>query len=240
MRKLTSIIAAVSLLTSCMMGKTEESTMTVPKIDIDINDPAALDKTFASLESNPIDCCNWKEAYPYAPSASFKIFHTGGHMVIRFYVEEKYTGAIATVNNGRVWEDSCVEFFISPGRNMQYYNFETNCIGTMLVAHRDMPGTDPWESSDEVQASIIRIPSLGRAAIDPQIEGDNKWTMTLIVPATALYADHFDSWSGLDCNMNFYKCGDHMKEAHFLSWAPIEWEKPAFHKPEFFREVIFE
>lgn len=229
-----TLITTLCMITSCT------DNMKVKKFDIDINDISAVETVLDSVESNKIAICNWEEAFPYRPDVSFNIFHTGSHMVIRFNVTEGCTGAIATENNGRVWEDSCVEFFISPGKNQQYYNFETNCIGTMHIAHREAPGTDGWMASDQTHSSIVRIPSLGKNVISPSIEGENSWTMILIVPVTALYADEIESWSGLDCSMNFYKCGDHMSPAHYLSWAPIENPKPAFHKPDFFKNVIFE
>ncbi len=39
---------------------------------------------------------------------------------------------------------------------------------------------------------------------------------------------------------NFYKCGDELQTPHFLSWNPIEIEKPDFHRPDFFGTLRFE
>lgn len=41
-------------------------------------------------------------------------------------------------------------------------------------------------------------------------------------------------------NANFYKCGDKLQTPHFLSWNPINLEKPNFHCPEFFGTLNFE
>ena len=38
---------------------------------------------------------------------------------------------------------------------------------------------------------------------------------------------------------NFYKCGDKLQTPHFLSWNPIDLEKPNFHCPEFFGMLRF-
>ena len=38
---------------------------------------------------------------------------------------------------------------------------------------------------------------------------------------------------------NFYKCGDLTKQEHYLSWNRVECEKPDFHRPEYFGELIF-
>ena len=39
---------------------------------------------------------------------------------------------------------------------------------------------------------------------------------------------------------NFYKCGDRLKQQHYLSWNPIDLPRPNFHCPEFFGELTFE
>ena len=36
---------------------------------------------------------------------------------------------------------------------------------------------------------------------------------------------------------NFYKCGDATEMPHYLSWNPIQTERPDFHRPEFFGEL---
>ena len=91
-----------------------------------------VDRAFASVEAQPIACCNWAETYPYAPDVQFRMFHTGDYLMLRFDVAERYTAARVAEDNGRVWTDSCVEFFIAPDTE-SYYNFETSCIGRLLL-----------------------------------------------------------------------------------------------------------
>ena len=43
-----------------------------------------------------------------------------------------------------------------------------------------------------------------------------------------------------DSKANFYKCGDNMPQKHYLSWHPIEIEKPNFHRPDHFGTLYFE
>ena len=71
-------------------------------------------------------------------------------------------------------------------------------------------------------------------------EGDNRWSLTLAIPPQALFRHALTDWSGLKARMNLYKCGDNLSHPHFLSWRPIQTEKPDFHRPEFFGEVTFE
>jgi hypothetical protein len=49
----------------------------------------------------------------------------------------------------------------------------------------------------------------------------------------------FNTLDGLEAGGNFYKCGDHLKVPHFLSWNPIKTEKPDFHLPAFFGKMRF-
>lgn len=65
-----------------------------------------------------------------------------------------------------------------------------------------------------------------------------EWELTVKIPFTLM---------GLDPNNlpekirgNFYKCADGTDSPHYVSWSPIKTEKPNFHCPEFFGELIFE
>ena len=90
---------------------------------IDFENPEAVDAAFAQVESRPIACCNWPDGYPYAPEVRFRMFHTGNRLLLRFDVAENYTAARVTEDNGEVWTDSCVEFFLAVGDESGYYNF---------------------------------------------------------------------------------------------------------------------
>ena len=105
----------------------------IPGINPD--DMQAVDQAFDGIEAQPIGCCNWPGQYPYTPKVSFRIFHTGDLLWLRFDVEERYTAARVTKDNGQVWTDSCVEFFLELD-DRGYYNFETTCIGRMLLGFR--------------------------------------------------------------------------------------------------------
>ena len=48
------------------------------------------------------------------------------------------------------------------------------------------------------------------------------------------------SLDGQTIKANFYKCGDELQTPHFLSWNPINIEKPDFHRPDFFGSLEFE
>lgn len=211
----------------------------IPKIaGIDPHDAQAVDRAFASVEEQAIACCNWPGEYPYAPKVTFRMFHTGALLMLRFDVEERYTAARIAEDNGRVWTDSCVEFFIAPGDEKGYYNFETTCIGRMLVGFRHTHA-DAVHAPAELLRRILRMPTIGTEPFEERL-GDNRWQMTLAIPPEALFRHEVTDWSGLEARMNLYKCGDELSRPHFLSWQPIATPKPNFHVPEFFVGVKFE
>lgn len=202
----------------------------------EIEKPFDAEAVFSSLESHPVAHCNWPDTYPDTPKVSFKIFHTGDSLFLRFEVEEASTIARTLEDNGRVWEDSCVEFFIAVDEN-GYYNFETNCIGTLLIGYRDTEG-NVTHATDATLQSVGRHTSLPRCTF-PETPGKGPWTLTLQIPAEALFKHRLPGWSGLKANVNFYKCADGLFRPHYLSWAPIDHPTPNFHLPRFFLPALF-
>ena len=140
--------------------------------------------------------------------------------------------AVCVSDNGPVWEDSCVEFFVKTPDSPYYFNFETNCIGTGLAAKRSSR-KDCTHFTAAMMERILRKSSLPAVPVN---DGKGEWTLELTVP-----------FSVLDCGnrpgrllANFYKCGDKTAQPHFLSWAPIDTPSPDFHRPEFFGELLLE
>ena len=73
--------------------------------------PALLDAQ--GIEWNPIACVNWAE-YPYQPEVKFRAAHIGDAILLHYQVTEASVRAVALADDGKVWEDACVEFFLSP------------------------------------------------------------------------------------------------------------------------------
>lgn len=184
-----------------------------------------------------VDNVNWSE-YPYEPSMKFRIAHTGDKILVNYEVEEVSVRAVAPHDNGSVWEDACCEFFLQPDEaSGKYYNFECNCAGTLLNGY-GVPG-DREHACDEIMKSIDRWASLGREPFEERM-GDCKWSLTLVIPTTALFRDEIHSLDGRDMRANFYKCGDKLTTPHFLSWNKIDLPSPCFHCPPFFGQIHFE
>ena len=65
------------------------------------DDRAAVERIFAEIKPRPVACCNWPGEFPYAPEVSFRMFHTGDWLMLRFDVAENYTAALVTEDNGQ-------------------------------------------------------------------------------------------------------------------------------------------
>jgi len=206
--------------------------------DVDLENPASIEKAFAELAPMEIAKCNWPEAYPYVPQVKLRMFHTGGHLLLKYEVREKCTAARVACDNGPVWTDSCVEFFFQPGGEAKYYNLEASCIGKILMGWRS-GRNDPQPATDEQLAAIRRYPSLGTEPFD-EMSGDNSWSLILDIPASAYSHSDIKSFAGLTGRCNAYKCGDNLSTPHYVTLAPITTPSPDYHRPEFFTEISFE
>lgn len=185
----------------------------------------------ASFARGSVDTVCWPEAYPYRPDVRFAIAHDARALLIRFEVEEDNPRAVALCDNGRVWEDSCVEFFVQESGSPYYFNFETNCIGTGLAAKRR--SRSEFEHFDAARlARVVRRPSLPKVPLD--LRERTAWSLELEIPFDLLV----DGGIPACLKANFYKCGDKTAVPHYLSWNPVEVPAPDFHRPEFFGELI--
>ena len=208
--------------------------MKIAKIDLT---GKSLEEVFEGIASEKIACCNWAEEYPYAPEVTFKMFHTGEKLYLRFDVAEGYTAARVGEDNGEVWTDSCCEFFLSLD-DEAYYNVETTCIGKMLIGYRKK-GQDVIHAGEDVLSQVERHTSLGTETFEERV-GENKWSLMLGLPTSIMHQHKVESWDGLKLKVNLYKCGDNLSKPHFLSWQSIALPQPCFHCPEFFTAVELE
>ena len=141
---------------------------------------------------------------------------------------------MAMEDNGRSWEDSCCEFFVTNPFDGSYYNFELTCVGSLLAANgsgrQNRVPLDP-----RTVGKVIRHSSLERKPleINGKIFG---WTVVMLIPFEIIGIDPANL--PVSVRGNFYKCGDLTAHPHFLSWNPIGTPKPDFHQPEYFGELI--
>lgn len=214
----------------------KSKTLTIPKID-------KIDSFYAEniidlLENKGqrciIDSINWENEFPYRPLSSFTIAHDGNYIYIDFFVRCNYLKAENYENNSPVSQDSCVEFFVAPKGDNHYWNFEFNCIGTTNASHRT-ERKSPTRLTDNEISQIIRYASCGNKPFQ-ELEGIFSWNLLIAVPLSLIGVEY--SGSPIAMKGNFYKCASGCSQPHYLSWNPINTEKPDFHRPEFFGNII--
>jgi len=192
-----------------------------------------LSKLLGNLESHSLEFNNWSESFPYKPEVQFKIGYTPEYLVLQYdVVEEQLRGNYSEINEN-VWEDSCVEFFISFDGCKNYYNLEFNLIGTGLI------GYGPAEKAARNRLEATEIEKVRTFSLITRNGSDKRWSMIEVIPLSVFKFDDFVDLKGKLIHGNFYKCGDHLKQPHFISWNKIENPTPNFHLPQFFGEMVF-
>ena len=185
---------------------------------------------------NPVSEVNWKD-FDYKPEVKFSIGYTAKEILLKYYVTEQWFKAVKTESNQEVYEDSCVEFFVSPSIDGRYYNFEFNGIGTCLMGtgtgRENLSRVDPG-----VISRIRRLTSAGNKPISNKA-GEFSWTITIAIPLNVFIHHKITNLKGKEFRANFYKCGDKLTVPHFLTWNPVETEMPDYHRPEYFGFLKF-
>ncbi|MEG1615466.1 MAG: carbohydrate-binding family 9-like protein [Bacteroidales bacterium] len=197
---------------------------------------ALMRNTENCIETLSVDQINWPEEYPYKPEVKLRIAKGANEIYLQYDVREDQTMALVTEDNGRVWTDSCCEFFISFDES-GYYNLEMNSIGKALLGFRKTK-TDAEHASQEVMDSIRILTTMGNEPF-AEIKGDNRWSLTVAIPMSAFFRHNITELDGLKGRFNAFKCGDDLSVPHFASLFPITVPTPNFHLEEFFGEIEF-
>jgi len=212
--------------------------ITVPRITVPPT--PSLDELSTALSRccplNAVDCVNWND-YPAKPDVYFRIGADEERLYVLFDVRGNGLKAMYTDDNDPVWQDSCVEVFIQAPDGEGYFNFEMNCIGTLLAAKRKARNEDVVHFTPDIMSHILRLTSLPREPFAEK-SGTHGWSAAVGIPFSVLGFAEGERPHSL--RANFYKCADGTTEPHYLSWAPISTPAPDFHRPEFFGELVFE
>jgi hypothetical protein len=191
----------------------------------------------------PLDINQYMGDKPkHFPKAEAKVLYDDDNVYVIFRVEDRYVRAIATEYHGRVWEDSCVEFFFRPGSDdsLGYFNLETNCGGTQLMNYSRVPRKD-FDPVDVELMKQIEVAHSMPKVVEPEITEPVTWTIEYRLPVSILeqYRSIEKPAPGATWRANFYKCGDKTSHPHWLTWSVIDLPKPDFHQPSFFGTLEF-
>ncbi len=137
-----------------------------------------------------------------------RVLFSPSHLFVAFECEEPDTAnlrAEVTRRDGPVWQDDCVEVFVSGDPRVGFFHFAVNPRATLLDAHR-RPGAredTTWNSS---------------AAVKTSVEKGKRWVATLAVPLKELGAYLGDNQTWV-ANFNRTRPARGGRPAAEWSWA---------------------
>lgn len=185
--------------------------------------------------SHKIACDNGWAGLRAGVDASFVISYNNDAVQIIFTTKGAPLICNHFANQEAVCQDSCVEFFVQPPGDGRYINFEFNILGYVNASRRYGRADAEHLTADEI-ASIKRE-TVYRA--DEPFEfydlEDDTWILTVTIPWRLIGVV---PEPGMVLKANFQVCSDAARPPYYLSWSPIATEKPDFHRPEFFGEII--
>ncbi len=204
---------------------------------------AAWDKKFWE-KTCVIELRNYMGEKPvHFPRTQVKLRYNKDYIFVIFKVNDRYVKATEKMINGKVWLDSCVEFFFTPGpdTNRGYFNLEANCKGIFLLKYNLKNSENSGFVSLEDCKKVKISHSLNRN-VEKEVAGPMEWSIEYSIPISVLrkYMAVDEPQPGAKWRANFYKCADNTSHPHWLTWAPVNYPRPKFHLPEFFGSLEFE
>lgn len=174
------------------------------------------------VQPQSIEQCLWSPNI--APAASVKAcFVEGKALYVLVSSQAAPTRAENVGDNSSVWEDSCLECFLSfDGKS--YMNLEANANSALRASF----------GAERRGRRFVKELGVVMPAAEASMTEEG-WQVLFTVPVETVK----QLWSvelkpGTEFHANFYSCGDKTPAPHFASWNPVETEQPDFHRPEFF------
>ncbi|MDD3902939.1 MAG: carbohydrate-binding family 9-like protein [Sphaerochaeta sp.] len=197
----------------------EEKVIHVFQGDLDHALPLALQSFWGEAESIEV---------------SSRLSYSQQFLHVRFSVMEKQLRRMTTEHNQQTYTDSCVEIFLKSENQTEYVNFEFSASTKVLVGRGEGRGNRtlyPISLIKQIPVSVQILENCIERSIWKLEASIDLSLFGLVEPNTSL--------SGLRLMGNLYKCGDGLKEKHYLSYAPVGTLKPDFHTPSFFVPLQF-
>lgn len=218
----------------------KKAELIVPKLSFSDSQPSftQIKKAFERehIPFQPIGYV-WKN-YPNKVDARFRMAYSNNELYLQFTIKENSLRAVIDNDDtGMPSNDSCVEFFLIPGDDQKYYNFEFNCIGACLL-EKGTGRRDRERFHRNITQLIRRESSLGTVPFTEK-KGKFEWTITIAIPNSLFSEQNITSFEGKTVSANFFKCGNELTPPHWLAWSPVHTVTPAFHEPVFFGNLKF-
>ncbi len=169
----------------------------------------------------------------YKPTVFARIAYDETGFKIKFTVYEKNPLCENKNHLAPVHLDSCIEWFanFAPEKTDRYFNFEINAAGAMNAAFRKNRGECTPLTADEIDLFNIKTEIF-----------DDCWTGEYKIPFSFIASkiDGYELAKNKRIKTNLYKCGEKTEYEHYISYFHIPLEKPEFHCPQYFGEMIVE
>lgn len=194
---------------------------------------AALDSTITDILTDkgveiPIDCSPWEKDYPTDAKATVHAAHDGKRLYFLFSCTTDEIRAENTADQSPVSDDSCVEAFIQPVEDGEYWNLEVNCTGAINASHR-------IEKPHATKLTPAELAQIWRFAGNYRTSQERtSWRQLIAVPLSLMETSYSP---GMTMRANFYACAAKAEKPYFLCWNNIESEKPNYHQPKFFGRI---
>lgn len=184
------------------------------------------------------------ESTSHRPLVLCKLLYDDSCLYGLFLVRDRYVRCIHTRFQDPVYEDSCVEFFVQPGTEGGYFNFEFNCGGALLASYVTNPTRADGQVAEATPLSMdegrqVKVFGSLRPHMENEIESEIMWYLEFAIPF-ALLEGHVGSLGkveGREWRGNLYKCGNKTSHPHWASWSPLS--ERNFHAPRDFGVLRF-
>ena len=147
-------------------------------------------------------------------------------ITVKFESDEKNPVIKYSHANQPAWTDSCVEFFLAPypDEKGNYLNFEQSLGGALLL------------QKGPNAADRVYIPHSDEYFETEKQIDENGWKIKFFIPFS--FIDKHFATMNKKFRGNFQFCCE--DKDVYLTWNRIENPFPAFHKPEYFREMTLD
>ena len=186
------------------------------------------DFDWESIPSLNIDNVLWTD--DYGIRAAGQLCYNDENLYVHLSAVEEDIRAEYTEPLSPVCQDSCLEFFFMLEGAENYFNIEINPNGCLCIQFGP-------EKTDRI--NIVRGDALEYFDIKTDRTADG-WEVFYRIPLEFIHLFYPEYHFNGALMANMYKCGDKTVHKHYLSWAPIDLEKPNFHCPEFFGRIQFQ
>ena len=210
----------------------------IPRIDFhDCHDSGTITARLdAEGRTLLVDEVPWKEMYPYRPLVVVSLAHDDRYIYASFIIRSRTIKGLYLNDQEAVCDDSCVEIFLKPQAEGEYWNIEFNCLGT-LNSSRRLSRTISTHLTPEDSATILRFPSMPRESFDER-PTNSTWELLVMIPLELIGLGNTEFPKAI--RGNIYACASGMKDPYYLSYFPVATPKPDYHRPETFGSIVLE